>query len=170
MRSEAWLRLMSGLVLIGVFAAGALFGAGLMRWNAPSRPPLPPPPSGPIHAIEVELALDADQRAALEAIANAHRAELDGIGRETQHRVRRVLFAIEDELVPKLRADQVDKLAAWRRTRRPPPPPPGMGPPGGPGMGRPGGPEMGPPGPGMEPPPGAPEMRSPHSELPGDAP
>ena len=32
MRNESWLRLMSSLVLVGVFAAGALFGAGLMRW------------------------------------------------------------------------------------------------------------------------------------------
>lgn len=122
MRSEAWLRLMSGLVLVGIFAAGALFGAGLMRFAAPTPPARPGlPGGGPIHAIKQALALDATQVAALDAIAAAHRDELEAIGRETQVRVRRVLFAIEDELVPKLRPDQVEKLEQWRRTRRPPP-------------------------------------------------
>jgi hypothetical protein len=122
MRSEAWLRLMSGLVLVGIFAAGALFGAGLMRFATPTPPaPRELPGGGPIQAIKHELALDAQQVAALDAIAAAHRTELEAIGRETQVRVRRVLFAIEDELVPKLRPDQVEKLEQWRRTRRPPP-------------------------------------------------
>ena len=49
MRSESWLRLMSGLVLVGIFAAGTLFGAGLMKWTAPAPQQLPaPPPPGPI--------------------------------------------------------------------------------------------------------------------------
>lgn len=128
MRSEAWLRLMSSLVLVGIFAAGALFGAGLMRFSRPDVP-RPPPHGGPIQAIEHELALDAAQQSALRAIADAHRGELDAIGREAQGRVRRVLLAIEDELRPKLRPDQIEKLARWRQTRRPPPgalgPPPG---------------------------------------------
>ena len=123
MRSESWLRLMSGLVLVGIFAAGALFGAGLMRFAVP-RPPGPPHHGGPIEAIKTELALDESQRAALDRIVAAHRGELDRIGRETQHRVRGVLFAIEDELVPSLRPDQVDRLTTWRRTRPPLPPPP----------------------------------------------
>jgi hypothetical protein len=123
MRSEAWLRLMSGLVLVGIFAAGALFGAGIMRFATPTHrePPGLPPPGGPINAIKSQLALDADQVAALDAIAAAHREELEAIGHETQGKVRRVLFAIEDELVPKLRPDQAEKLKQWRATRRPPP-------------------------------------------------
>ena len=135
MRNDTWLRLMSGLVLVGIFAAGALFGAGIMRFATPtpSTPPGLPPPGGPINAIKTQLVLDADQIAALDAIAAAHREELEAIGRETQGKVRRVLFAIEDELVPKLRPDQVKKLEQWRATRRPPPmghPPPEGGPPG----------------------------------------
>ena len=52
MRSESWLRLMSGLVLVGIFAAGALFGAGLMKWTAPAPQQLPasPPHGGPVMA------------------------------------------------------------------------------------------------------------------------
>jgi hypothetical protein len=147
MRNESWLRLMSGLVLVGVFAAGALFGAGLLRWTAPSESRLPPlpPRGGPIEAIKRELALDADQIAALDAIAKEKGAELETIGREMQQRVRGIVLSIEDALVPKLRPDQVAKLNEWRKTRRPPHPP-GLGPPGlgPPGFGR-GGPPGGPP-------------------------
>ena len=114
---------MSGLVLVVVFAAGALFGAGLMRWQRPDRPP---PPGGPIAVMTHELELDGDQIAALRAIERTHRPELEAIARSTQPRVREVLFAIEDELRPKLRPDQIHKLEAWRASR-PRPPMPGMG-------------------------------------------
>src|SRR5262245_37820435 len=133
MRSESWLRLMSGLVLVGVFAAGALFGAGLMRWTREPQRALPPPHGGPSVAMTRELALDREQVEKLQTIADAHRGELETIARATQGKVRDVLFAIEDELRPHLRTDQVKRLEQWR-ARRPPPPmgPPGMGPPGGP--------------------------------------
>ena len=128
MLAERWLRWMSGLVLVVVFAAGAVFGAGLMRWQRPDHPPRPP--SDPIEAMTRELELDGDQVAALRAIEQAHRPELDAIVRSTQPRVREVLFAIEDELRGKLRPAQIQKLEAWRARRGPPPPGmPGGGPP-----------------------------------------
>ena len=140
MRNESWLRLMSGLVLVGVFAAGALFGAGLMRWTAPHGDRLPPPPGmppgpggGPIEAMTRELNLDATQRDKLHAIADAHRGELEAIARSTQAKVRDVLFAMEDELKPSLRPEQIEALEQWRKHRPPPPPGPGMPPPPPPG-------------------------------------
>ena len=136
MRNESWLRLMSGLVLVGVFAAGTLFGAGLMRWTAPHGERLPPPSmppgppaGGPIEAMTRELQLDAAQRDKLHAIADAHRAELEQIARSTQARVRDVLLAMEDELKPALRPEQIEALEQWRKHRPPPPPGPGMPPP-----------------------------------------
>ena len=142
MRSESWLRLMSGFVLVGVFAAGALFGAALIRFMGPHpaaherRPPGPPgmppgppggPPGGPIEAMTHELDLDAHQVDQLRAIADSHRAELETIMRDAQPRLRAVLDSIENEMTPHLRPDQVEKLQQWRK-RRPPPPMPG-GPP-----------------------------------------
>ncbi|HET9987290.1 MAG TPA: hypothetical protein VFQ65_02200 [Kofleriaceae bacterium] len=126
---DSWLRLLSGPVLVGVFAAGALFGAGLMRWHAPDRPP--PRGGGPIDAMVHELALDDAQIDALHAIERAHRGELDRIAHDTQPRVRAVLFAIEDELRPRLRPEQIDALEHWRQHRPPalPPGPPGPPPP-----------------------------------------
>src|SRR5215217_2839589 len=81
MRSESWLRLMSGLVLVGVFAAGTLFGAGLMKWTAPAeqRLPAPPPHGGPIMAMRERLALTEAQLATLRQIMAAHQHELDAI-------------------------------------------------------------------------------------------
>ena len=150
MRSESWLRLMSGLILVGVFAAGTLFGAGLMRLHAPAVAPVDGPMmgrprGGPVEVMRRELSLDAEQDRKLQEIVGAHRGELDSIGRSAQETVRRIMFAIEDELRPHLSAEQVQRLETWR-TRRPPMGPPGMGPPG---MGPSG---MGPPG--MGPPPG----------------
>ena len=155
MRTEGWLRLMSALVLVGVFAAGAVFGAGLLRWTASAPGRLPPPGGargghvggGAARAMTRELGLDAAQVVRLEALTDARRGELETITREVQGRVRDVLHGIEEDMRPYLRPDQIEKLAGWR-ARRPPPPLGGMGPPPGggpPGGGPPGGPP--PPGP-----------------------
>ena len=142
-------QLIGALLLAGMFAAGAVFGVGVARWSAASSPAPaggprvgrpPGPPGSPIEAMIHELDLDADQIAALRSIEAEHRPALDAIVRDTVPRVRDVLFAIEDELRPQLRPDQLEKLAAWR-ARRPPPPVPGLPPPGGP----PGGPPPGDP-------------------------
>lgn len=141
MRNELSLRMLSGFVLVGVFAAGALFGAGLIRWTqpAPDRLPADIAPRGPLGAMKRELSLDAQQMAKLDEIMAAHRGQLEVIMRDAQGKTRDVLMAIENELVPSLRPDQVKALEQWR-AHRPPPPlggPPGMGPPGPPGMGPP---------------------------------
>ncbi len=147
--SPARVRVLGALVLVGVFAAGAVFGVGLTRWSDRGGPPAPPPrrpppPGGPVQAMIHELRLDPEQIEALERIDRAHRGELDAIARETMPRVRAVLDAMERELEPRLRPEQLELLEAWRK-RRPPPPMPGMGP----GRGGPGGPG----GPGGRPPP-----------------
>jgi len=141
MRNESWLRLMSGLVLVGVFAAGTLFGAGLMKWTAPPPDRLPPPPRPPSALIEVmkqKLALTEAQVREMQAIIQAHRPELEAIAHKTQDEVRDLMFEMENELVPKLEPDQKQRLEEWRKIR-PPMGPPGMGPPGmaPPGMGPP---------------------------------
>ena len=113
MRNESWLRLLSSLVLVGVFAAGALVGAGVMRFTA--KPP--PPPPGPIEAMHHELELDRDQAQALREIVERHHGELDAIVRDAQPKVRTILYAIEDELRPRLRPEQVQMLESWRKRR-----------------------------------------------------
>lgn len=145
-------RLLGALVLVGVFAAGAVFGVGLTRWGhageRAGRPPRRPPPGGPIQAMTHELQLDPAQIEALDQIDRVHRPELDAIARETMPRVRDVLDAMERELLPRLRPAQIELLEAWRKRRPPPGMPGGPGgfggpPPGGPGG--PGGPDHRPP-------------------------
>jgi hypothetical protein len=147
MRNETWLRMLSGFVLVGVFAAGALFGAGLLRWTEREPQGLPPPPlhaGGPMLKMQEELALDDTQMRALQTIMDKHRLELASLMRDTQGKVRDVLFSIEEDLRPSLREDQVKRLEQWRATR-PPPPMPGLDgpPPGGPPGRRPFGPPPG---------------------------
>ena len=166
LESQARVRLLGALVLVGVFAAGAVFGVGLARWSHPGHPPGPPPrrppPGGPIPAMIHELRLDPEQIDALEQIELAHRGKLDAIAKETMPRVRAVLDAMERELQPRLRPDQLELLEAWRK-RRPPPRllgpggPGGFGGPRGFGGRRPGGPGPDPdPDPGPGPGPGGP--------------
>jgi hypothetical protein len=142
------IRLLGALVLVGVFAAGAVFGVGLTRWShagePAGRPPRRPPPGGPVEAMIHELQLDPAQIDALRGIERVHRPELDAIARETMPRVRGVLDAMERELLPRLRPAQVELLEAWRK-RRPPPGMPGPGGPGGFGGPPPGGPGARPP-------------------------
>jgi hypothetical protein len=128
MRNEMSLRMLSGFVLVGVFAAGALFGAGLFRWTSAAPDRLPPRPGGPMHAMKRELSLDDQQMQKLDAIMASHRGQLEVIMRDAQGRTRDVLMAIEAELMPSLRPEQIKALETWR-ARRPPPPMPGMGPP-----------------------------------------
>jgi hypothetical protein len=119
MRSESWLRLMSSMVLLGVFSAGIVTGIGLMRWSAApaERSHRPPGPPGPFEAMERELALDAEQTAGLRTIAAAHDEELTRIGRTAQASVRDILHSIEEQLRPRLRPDQIEKLERWRARR-----------------------------------------------------
>jgi hypothetical protein len=142
------IRLLGALVLVGVFAAGAVFGVGLTHWSQPGapagHPPRRPPPGGPTEAMIHELQLDPAQIDALRQIDRVHRPELDAIARETMPRVRDVLDAMERELLPRLRPAQVELLEAWRK-RRPPPGMPGPGGPRGFGGPPPGGPDHRPP-------------------------
>ena len=127
-------------LLAAVFLAGALAGAGVIRYFEP-RPP--PPPPGPGLGPFSQLGLTPDQQARAREIIEKHRGELDAIVKETMPRVRAVQETIDREMLTVLTPDQLERF----RALRPPPPMPGMGPPPGP----PGPPA---PGPGGPPPPG----------------
>jgi len=134
------IRLLTALVLVGVFAAGTAFGFGLMRWQG-GRAWAPPPPPGPAHGLMPgppprELGLTPAQHAQGRAIAERHRPELEAILEEVRPRVR----AVNDKMKAELRAiltpeqrQKADQLEAQRpRPRGPGFPPPGGPPPGAP--------------------------------------
>jgi len=153
------IRVMTALVILGTFLAGAIVGAGVYYLATP-RPPPPPPMPLPLG----ELGLTPEQDASARAIAERHRGELEAILRETFPKARAVTEQMEKELRALLTPSQQKRLDELKAARRPPPgprppgppPPPGLHPPP-PGLRPPppgaGGPVMPPP-PGFFPPPG----------------
>jgi hypothetical protein len=138
MSSEVFARrihVVSGLLLLGTFLAGAVSGFGAAfavrrpdpSWFHGDHPPLP-------RQFE-DLGLSAIQQRQAQAIFERFRPELDAVLRESYPRVRAVNERIEAELRAILTPEQVRRLDALKARR------PGL--PGGPGF--PGGPEMGPP-------------------------
>lgn len=128
--SPRTVRLMSAVLLVATFAAGAVTGAGVHRWafNSQSSPRLPPPPMSaplPLH----ELDLTAEQRDKVHAVFERHRPELETILRDSFPRVRAVNEKIEAEVREVLTPEQrtkLDQLKARRPAHHGPPgPPPG---------------------------------------------
>lgn len=152
------IRLLSALLLVATFAAGAVTGAGILRFLGP--PPGPPhhgPGAPPMFAplpLE-ELELSADQKTKIRAILERHRPELEAILQESFPKVRAVNDKVEKEVRDVLSEEQQKELDELKR-RRPPPPRPGGPPPPPGGPPPPPGPEgFGPPG---APPPPPPEQ------------
>jgi uncharacterized membrane protein len=129
------IHLWSGLIVLCVFLAGAVAGAGLSAWlhPPPSRPP--PPRHGwlPPHLGELELTVDQQKKA--QVIFEKYRTIMEDLVQETFPRVR----ATQDQMEQELRAiltDAQGKKLDEIRARRPPPPsggprnhgPPGLGP------------------------------------------
>lgn len=138
-------RLVTVLLLVGVFAAGALTGAGIYDWAMPRRS-LPP-----FRRFVDELRLSPDQATRAREIGERHRVELEAVFRETQPRISAIQEEMEGELRTILNEEQRGRLDRFQERRRQlDVNPPGMEPrPEGSGMGQPPGLGMGPP-----PPPG----------------
>jgi Spy/CpxP family protein refolding chaperone len=120
------IRLITALIIVGTFVAGAVSGAAVCRWMTPRAGPPPP-----MHLPLRELDLTPEQEARAREITDRHRDELESILRGTYPKVRAVNDAIEAELRTVLTPEQQKKLDDLK-SRRPPP----RGP-GGPGGGRP---------------------------------
>jgi uncharacterized membrane protein len=147
------IHVMSALVILGAFLAGALAGAGVVRASARLQPEAGPPVGGPLPPWMAPLAISDAQRAAAEAIVQRHRPALDSIMRDAFPKLHAERERMESEIRGLLTPEQQQRFDELKRTRGPPrgPPPPGRHPPGG----HPGGPPPfdGPPPPGGEPPP-----------------
>jgi Spy/CpxP family protein refolding chaperone len=141
-------RLATALVLLGIFALGALLGAGLMRWASPPPGPMGPPPVGPWDLERLDLS--AEQREAAQAVFERHRPQLDEVLHGTFPRVRAIGERIEAEVRELLTPEQQARFDARRQSREHALPPPGHFPhrPGPPAGARPGarpGPPFAPP-------------------------
>jgi Spy/CpxP family protein refolding chaperone len=137
------LRLLTGLMLLGTFAAGAVTGAGLFASFGPRRPP-PPLGVGPGARREPpflrELDLTPEQRTKADAIFEKHRQALEQLFEENAPRVKAVTDQVDAELLTILTDAQrakFEELKSHRPPRGPRGPPPDREPPPAPGEGPP---------------------------------
>jgi len=141
------IHLWSGLIVLGVFLAGAAAGAGLMTWLRP-HPPGPHHARGPgaLPPPMAALGLSPEQQAQAWAIMERHRAEFEAVVKESFPRLRALQDEVDQELLGILTEAQAKEFEA-QKARRPRGPEggargfPGM--PGGPPGPGPGGPPMG---------------------------
>jgi hypothetical protein len=123
--SPARIRLATAGVVIGVFLAGALVGAGVERWSR-SRAELSelPSPRGfgvflPLESLE----LTPEQQGKVDAILERHQQELETILRASYPRAKAVGDRLDAEIQAVLTPEQRRKFAALKRRppRRPTP-------------------------------------------------
>ena len=119
-------RLMTAVVLLGIFAAGVLTGAAAGRLGHPpglppeAGPPPGPPPGAPrLPPPWRGLGLDPDQTEKAMVIARRHRPEVEAVLRETFPRIHEIQRAMDGELVDILRPEQRARLEELQR--HPPP-------------------------------------------------
>lgn len=155
--------LLTALVLGGTFLAGAVSGAGVLRWLAPpaagpERPAAQVAPPLPAARLPRELHLTPEQEAKARLIGERYQPELEALAKEIRPKVRAVQDRMEAEFAAVLTEAQKQQLAAVEQRRRNPPkdgdrpPPQGRHEEGPPASGPDGGPAPGPP----AAPPGAP--------------
>jgi Spy/CpxP family protein refolding chaperone len=139
-------RILTTLLLAGVFIAGAVAGAGLLHWLGPW-PRRPPHHRLPFPLGDLSMTRDQEKKAI--EIMDRHRDELQSILKETFPKVREVQDTIDREIKEFLTPEQ-RKMLDELKARRPEPPP--FGGPHGPFPGLPPGAPPGPPPPPPPPP------------------
>lgn len=145
-KSPTKIRIVTALLLFGVFASGVITGAGLFHWLNP--PPFFRPPRG-LPGPFSELGLSKEQEEKVVEIFEKHRPKLDAILQQTFPKARKVFDAIDQEVRTVLTAEQKKKFDTIKREKGPFPPigsEPPFEPHGPPPFGPPGGPPFGPPG------------------------
>jgi hypothetical protein len=93
------------LVVLGIFAAGALFGAGVHRYAFP-----PHRRGGPL----AELGLSEEQHRHAREIRERHRVELDAALLTAAPGLREIHRRMDEELAPFLTVEQRARLEALR--------------------------------------------------------
>lgn len=105
------IRVLTALVIVGVFASGAVVGAGIYRWGASSGPAAVAQGHGAALWIPPdELDLTPEQRAKVSHIVDRHRFELEAVVRESFPRVRAINEQMLAEVSAVLTPEQRVKL------------------------------------------------------------
>jgi Spy/CpxP family protein refolding chaperone len=110
-------RVLTALIIVGVFASGAVVGAGIYRW-ASSGGPGAEVPHGHGAALWIppgELDLSPEQHVQVSRIVDRHRLELEATVRESFPRVRAINEKMQKELKEVLTPEQQKKFELLRR-------------------------------------------------------
>ncbi len=113
------LHLWSGLIVLSIFLAGAVAGAGVFAWLRPAGRPWRPHHRD-LPALFAELELTAEQREKAKGIFDKHRAIVESILKQNFPRVRAADEQTQRELRAILTETQNKKLDEIE-ARRPPP-------------------------------------------------
>ena len=117
-------QLLSGLILLGVFLAGAATGAGVLSWTlgpGPHHGPHGGPGHGPPYLRELQLT--EAQRAKAQPLFEQHHQAIEAVMRERFPQIRALNEKLETELKTMLTAEQAKVLDEWkaREAQRAPP-------------------------------------------------
>jgi len=106
--SNLRVRVVTALVIVGVFVSGAVVGAGIYRWGSSAKPAagMPHGQGAAVWLPLGELELTAEQESKVSAIMDHHRGELDAIVRESFPRVRAINQQIQQEVRQLLTPEQ----------------------------------------------------------------
>ncbi|HVP67695.1 MAG TPA: periplasmic heavy metal sensor [Anaeromyxobacteraceae bacterium] len=111
------IHLLSAVVVLGSFLAGAVAGVGFYRWATPHGPPPRERSALPPHFRDLGLTPEQEARAA--AILERHRPEIDAVMRETYPRMQAIVERTHNELKEILTPAQRARFEEIER-RRPP--------------------------------------------------
>jgi hypothetical protein len=127
--SPRTIRLVTALVLLGMFVAGVVTGASLWRWlgGPPQHTRLHGP--GGLPGPFGDLMLSKDEESKVHDVMEKHRPELEAALKDTFAKVRTIHEATEIEVRALLSPEQQKRFDEIK-ARRPPEPVPGMMPPG----------------------------------------
>lgn len=109
-------RVLTALIVAGVFSSGAIVGAGIYRWGSGAAAPAEAHGHGVGLWMPVEeLELSPEQYAKVSAIVERGRLELDAVVRESFPRVRAIDEQMQKEVKAVLTPEQQKKLEDLKR-------------------------------------------------------
>lgn len=119
-KSPRTISIFSAALLIGIFIAGVLTGAGVCRWLTCDQSHHPHSEFGH-HGMMgpfSELDLSSDQERQVKEVMEKHRSELEAILHDSFPKVRAVHETIDQEISPFLTPEQQTKLKEIRERRQ----------------------------------------------------
>jgi Spy/CpxP family protein refolding chaperone len=111
------IRVLTALIIAGVFTSGAVVGAGIYRWGSAGGPSakVPHGHGAALWSLPDELALTPEQQTKVARILDRHRLALETIVRESFPRVRAIDEQMQKEVKGVLTPEQQKKFEELKK-------------------------------------------------------